>query len=148
MLGRTRRVSLTAAAAAVLVLPLVPAAAAPPVAGADYQGHVSGGGTQTNRVSFTVSKNGTSVRTMRIGPFPGDSCGSGGDRPAQSSRPAAIRHGRFTAHIVYRDGDRVVSRATVTGKFLKGGKAAGAAEFHPAGAPECNQTMPFKAHAE
>lgn len=148
MLRRTRLLSPTAAAAAALMLPLVPAAAAPPVAGADYKGHVSGGGTETNKIAFTVSKKGTSVRTMRIGPFPGDACGSGGDQPTQSSKPAPIKNGKFTAHIVYRVGDTVMSKATVTGKFLREGKAKGAAEFHPAGAPECNTTMPFRAHVK
>ena len=148
MLRRTRLVSLAAAAAAALVLPLVPAAAAPPVAGADYKGHVIDAPKTFNKVTFTVSKKGTSVKTMRVGPYPLNSCGSGGDPPTQSSKPAPIKNGRFTAHVVYSAGNTVISRATVTGRFLRNGREKGVVTSHPVGAPDCSDTLLYRAHAQ
>lgn len=151
MLRGPRLVTTTVAIVAVGVLPLLPAAAAPPVAGADYRGHIAGAPADQAKVTFTVSDHGTSVRTVRVGPWPMSlECGSGGDHPpAQSSKPARIKKDGFTAHVVYRaDDGTVVARTTVTGRFLRKGREKGVVTTVIVGANCPSHSLGYQAHAE
>ncbi len=155
MMRSPRLVRMTAAAAAVLVIPLLPAAAAAPVAGpvagADYQGRIAGAPNSESHVTFTVSDDGKSVIGTNVGPYPMTlECGSGGDPPLQSSKPAKIRNDRFTAHVVYRAEDNsLVGRATVTGKFLRKGKEKGVVTTVVAATPNCpSHSLDYTAHAK
>ena len=100
-------------------------------------------------MAFTVSKGGAWVTHLRVGPAPMTlSCGSGGEPPPQSSSAARIRNGRFTAHVVYSDGQDVVARSTVTGTFLRQGKEKGVVSSHIVGHPECDFSRPYTTHAQ
>jgi len=127
MIRRPRLLSATAALAAAVMIPLVPAVAAAPVADGIYKGHVAGAPDGQNKVTFTVTRHGRSVTDMRVGPWAlSVECGSGGDAPIQSSKPARIRDQKFTAHVVYRaNDDSLIARTTVTGKFLTRGREKG-----------------------
>ncbi|ABL84027.1 MULTISPECIES: hypothetical protein [unclassified Nocardioides] len=127
MIRRPRLVSATAAVAAAVMIPLLPAVAAAPVADGVYKGRIADAPEGQDKVSFTVTRHGRSVTGMRVGPWAlSAECGSGGDPPIQSSKAAPIRDEKFTAHIVYRaDDDSVIARATVTGKFLSRGREKG-----------------------
>lgn len=150
MIRRPRLTTAIAVIAAVLVIPLLPAAAAAPVAGADYKGRIAGAPTGENKVTFTVSARGKSVTDMRVGPWVLTlECGSGGDPPSQTSKPAPIRNDKFTAHVVYRaPDDTVVARATVTGKFLRDGKEKGVvtAVLETGNCP--SHSLPYTTHAK
>lgn len=137
---------LSAGVVAVTVLTVVPAAATAPKAGAHYKGHVAGASAGSGVVTFTISKQGTSVTKMRVGPYPVNSCGSGGAPPSQSSKPAPITNGKFTAHVVYSGAGSVIAKATVSGTFLRGGKEKGVVTTVIVGAPKCTQTIGYTAH--
>jgi hypothetical protein len=142
-------VGVAVAVAAVVGASVVPTAATPPQAGATYQGRIIGAPTGQDSVSFTVNRRGTSVRKLSVGPYVlRDSCGSGGEPPAQSAKPARIKNGKFTAKVVYRNGDEVVARATVTGTFLRHGKEKGTVTAVSLGADACEQSMPYRTHVE
>ena len=89
------------------------------------------------------------MRKLSVGPYVlRASCGSGGEPPAQSSKPAPIKNGKFTAKVVYRNGDEVVARATVTGRFLRHGKEKGTVTAVSLGDAPCEQSMPYRTHVE
>ena len=137
------------AVVAALALSTPPAAATAPVAGATYHGHVADAPSTENAVTFTVSRDGARVEHLRVGPYPMTlSCGSGGDPPRQSAGPAVITRGKFTAHVVYRNGDQVIARAKVTGTFLRRGKEKGVVDSHIVGHPNCNFSLPYTTRAE
>lgn len=137
------------AVVAALALPLPTAVAAVPVAGATYHGHIADAPSTESAVTFEVSRNGDRVEHLRVGPYPMTlSCGSGGDPPNQSSGPASISRGRFTAHVVYRNGSQVIARATVTGTFLARGKEKGVVSSRIVGHPDCNFSLPYTTRAE
>jgi hypothetical protein len=148
--------SLGAGVAATLVLsalpaaaPAAPAAAVPAKAGETYVGQVEDAPATQDAVTFHVSKNGTWVRKLRVGPWPlSGSCGSGGDAPPeQSAEPARIKHGKFTAHVVYRTDGEVVSRATVTGTFLRKGKEKGVVSSHRI-SDSSDVSLPYRTHTQ
>lgn len=149
MLRSSRIVTVGAGVAAAAVLFVVPAVATPPEAGATYKGHIAGAPSSQDAVTFVVSKNGDWVRRMRVGPWPlSGSCGSGGDMPSQSAKPAPIKKGKFTAHVVYKtDGGDVMARAKVTGTFLRNGKEKGVVTTHRL-SDSCVQSLPYTAHAQ
>ncbi|GAA1155544.1 hypothetical protein [Nocardioides aquiterrae] len=150
MYRRSRVAGVSVAAVAALVCSVLPAAASAPApeAGAAYQGHISGTSPSQDSVTFKVSEDGNRVVDLEIGPYPTDGCGSGGDVPDQSSEPARIRHGRFTAHVVFSGEPGIVARSTVTGTFLRHGKEKGKVTTHPTGSPECDITLPYTTHAQ
>ena len=149
MLRASRMSAVAVAVAAVVGTSVVPTMATPPQAGATYQGQVIGAPDGQDAISFTVNGRGTSVRNLSVGPYVlRASCGSGGEPPAQSSKPAPIKHGKFTAKVVYRAGGDVVARATVTGTFLRHGKEKGTVTTDSVGANQCHQSMPYRTHAE
>ena len=115
--------------------------AAGPVKGAKYSGHLKG---QTTTVTFKVSPSGKKVTGMRVKPYIPNSCGSGGPPPSQTSKPAKIKNGRFTAKVEAQipQGDW---SATVTGKFLSGGKEQGVVKASPRpGEPaKCGQDISY-----
>jgi hypothetical protein len=138
------------AVAAVVGTSVVPTVATPPQTGATYQGQIIGAPTGQDAVTFTVNKRGTSVRKLSVGPYVlRASCGSGGEPPAQSAKPAPIKNGKFTAKVVYRSetGD-VVARAKVTGTFLRHGREKGTVTAVSLGADACEQSMPYRTHVE
>jgi hypothetical protein len=115
--------------------------AAAPVKGAKYSGHLKG---QDTTVTFRVSASGKKVIGMRVKPYIPNSCGSGGPPPPQTSKPAKIKNGRFTATVKAQIPDGVWS-ATVTGKFLSGGKEQGMVKASPRpGEPsKCGQKIAY-----
>ena len=102
--------------------------AANPVKGAKYSGHPTGDRNTT--VTFRVSASGRKVIGMRVKPVIPNSCGQGGQPPPQTSKPAKIKAGRFTATVKAQI-PKGVWRATVTGRFLKGGKEKGVIKSSP-----------------
>jgi hypothetical protein len=148
MLRSSRIVTVSAAVATAIVLSVLPAAATPPRAGATYTGHIASAPSSQNKVTFHVSANGHWVRRMHVGPYElSGSCGQGGPPPNQSSKPAAIKRGKFTAHVVYTAGGDVVARATVTGTFLRRGREKGVVTAHRY-SDSCVVSLPYTAHAK
>lgn len=128
MFAGSRVIGGCAAAAAVvgLTASLGPAAATPPVAGAHYKGITVGGTPEMDQISFNVSADGHRVTKVRAGAWPISKCGAGGAKPAQTSKPARVREGRLTAHVVFRSANgEPLARATVKGTFLRHGKEKG-----------------------
>ncbi|WP_395693087.1 hypothetical protein [Nocardioides sp.] len=153
MVRTSRAAGAGLAVLALSTLSLVPAAAvapAGPVAGAVYHGRVAGAPTTEGAVSFRVTKSGARVAAVRVGPYPLTlSCGSGGDPPHQTSQPVPIRHGAFTARIAYSGDDGVVgARATVTGVFLRNGRAKGTVSSHVVGRTDCDFSLPYTARVD
>jgi hypothetical protein len=147
MLRSSRIMTVSAAVAMAIVLSILPAAATPPRAGATYTGHIANAPSSQNKVTFHVSPNGHWVRRMHVGPYPLSlGCGQGGPPPNQSSQPAAIKMGKFTAHVVYTGGGKVVARATVTGTFLRRGREKGVVTTHRY-SDSCVQSLPYTTHA-
>lgn len=148
---RSSRVAVVAVAvAAVVGTSVVPTVATPPKAGATYQGQIIGAPTGQESISFVVTRNGTSVRKLRVGPYVlRASCGSGGEPPTQSAKTVPIKNGKFTGKVVYRSetGD-VVARAKVTGTFLRHGKEKGTVTAVSVGPDACEQSMPYRTHVE
>jgi len=148
MLRSSRIMTVSAAVATAIVLSVLPAAATPPRAGATYTGHIASAPSSQDAVHFVVSKNGHWVRGMRVGPYElSGSCGQGGPPPSQSSKPARIKRGKFTAHVVYRGGGDVTARATVTGTFLRKGKEKGVVTAHRF-SDSCVVSLTYTAHAK
>lgn len=148
MFRGSRIVTVSASVALAVVLSVLPAAAIPPEAGATYKGHIVGAPSSQDAVTFVVSKNGNWVRKMRVGPWPlTGSCGSGGDMPSQSAKPARIKKGKFTAHVAYRGDGEVIARATVTGTFLRKGKEKGVVTSRRF-SDSCVVSLPYRAHVK
>ena len=148
ILRSSRIATVSAGVAAAVVLSLLPAAATPPRPGATYKGHIASAASSQDVVTFVVSKNGHWVRKMRVGPYElSGSCGQGGPPPNQSSKPAPIKRGKFTAHVVYSGGGDVIARATVTGTFLRKGKEKGVVTGHRF-EDSCVVSLPYTAHAK
>jgi hypothetical protein len=111
---------------AVLALLLVAAVAvaAKPVKGGTYAGTLTAAPSET--VTFKVSQNGKKVSGLKVSPFEPNTCGAGGPPPPQSSKPAKIRKGKFTATVIYKTTTgKVAARAKVTGTFVKGRREKG-----------------------
>jgi hypothetical protein len=107
-----------------------------------YKGPVTG--SSTEKVSFKV-KGGT-VTNVKVMPFVPNKCGAGGTPPQESSLPAKIKNGRFTAKLSEETVNGAVSgTATVTGKFLAGGRVKGVVENPLPGAKECAGNFPYTA---
>ena len=121
--------------------------AANPVKGAKYSGHMTAG--PTTRVTFKVSASGRKVVGMRVKPAFPNKCGGGGPPPPETSKPARIKDGRFTArveeHLISG-----VARATVTGTFLRGGREKGVIKYFPRpGEPtKCHGRAPYTTHTK
>ena len=144
----SRVLTVVAIVVTALALSFVPAASVAPVAGATYEGQVTGAPQSENAVSFTVSENGRWVTHLRVGEYPMTlGCGSGGDPPEQSSHAVRIRHGAVTAQVVYKAGEDVVNRTTVTGTFLRRGKEKGVVASHIVGTPASAWPRPYTTHA-
>lgn len=153
MTRASRMAGVAVAIAAVVgssVVPSVATVATPPQAGATYQGKIIGAPDGQESVSFIVTRRGTSVRNLKVGPYVlRASCGSGGEPPAQSAKTVPIRNGKFTAKVVYRsDTGDVVARAKVTGTFLRHGKEKGTVTAVSLGSDPCEQSMPYRTHVE
>ena len=154
MFRGSRIVTVSAGVAAAVVLsalpalPALPAAAIPPKAGATYKGHIASAPSSQSAVTFVVSKNGNWVRRMRVGPYPlTGSCGSGGDIPTQTTKPARIKGGKFTAHVVYWGDAEVIARAKVTGTFLRRGKEKGVVTSRRL-SDSCVVSLPYRTDAK
>lgn len=149
----SRVVTVCAGVTAAVVMSILPATAispavdAPPKAGATYKGYIVNAPESQRAVRFVVSNNGNWVRKMRLGAYPvTGSCGSGGDVPTQTTKPARIKDGKFTAHVVYwADGD-AFAKATVTGTFLRGGKEKGVVTSHRF-VDSCVVSLPYRTSA-
>ena len=107
-----------------------------------YKGSVTG--SRTEKVSFKVS--GSTVTKVKVTPFVPNKCGSGGAPPVESSEPATIKGGKFKAKLSEETGNGLVSgTATVTGKFLAGGKVKGLVKNPLPGVKECAGNFPYTA---
>ena len=78
-----------------------------------------------------------------------NSCGYGGPAPTQVSKPAKISHGRFSGTVTEKSAisGKVVDSATVTGKFLAGGKEQGTVKTTVPAAKRCNGTFTYSTKA-
>ena len=120
------------------------ALAATPVKGAKYSGRV--GVTASLTVTFKVSKSGKKVSALKVTPSLPNSCGYGGPPPTATSKPANIRHGKFTAKITNKAGNgTVITTAKVTGKFLANGGEKGTIKTS---AKSCSGSFPYSTKAQ
>lgn len=118
------------------------ALAAGTVKSGPYKGSITG--SSTEKVSFKVS--GSTVINVKVTPFVPNRCGAGGAPPVETSEPATIKGGKFKAKLSEETGSGLVSgTATVTGKFLPGGKVKGLVENPLPGAKECAGNFPYTA---
>jgi hypothetical protein len=118
------------------------ALAAGTVKGGTYKGALTV--SSSEKVSFKVS--GTTVTDVRVTPYVPNRCGVGGPPPLQSSKPAAINGGKFKAELSEEtDNGGVSGTATVTGKFLGGGKVKGVVENPLPQAKECAGNFSYTA---
>lgn len=131
----------------VLLLALATVAlAASPVKGAKYAGSLTIAKAET--VTFKVSPSGKKVINVRVLPVVPNHCGVAGTPPAQNSIPAAIKNGKFKATLNEETSNGAISgTATVTGKFLAGGKVKGVVENPLPGAEECGGNFAYAAKA-
>jgi hypothetical protein len=144
--GAGRILALAGLASAVLFALVAVALAASPVKGATYSGSLKDSATEI--VSFKVSASGKMVTNVKVTPFVPNHCGSGGTPPAESSKPARIKNGKFKATLNEETSNGAVSgTATVTGKFLAKGKVKGTVENPLPGAKECAGNFPYTASA-
>lgn len=146
--ARLGRIAALAGAATVALVALAAIAlAASPVSGAKYSGHLKLSSADT--VTFKVSASGKKVIGVKVMPEIPNHCGSaGGTLPLQVSKPAKIKNGKFSAVVEETLSNGAVSgTATVTGKFLSGGKEMGMVKNPLPGAKECAGNFPYTAKA-
>jgi hypothetical protein len=124
------------------------ALAANPVNGARYSGRLTGVGS-TDTVTFKVSKNGKKVTGVSVSPFFPNSCGSGGPLPKYTSKPAAVKHGKFKAavFVVTATGSKLPA-GTVRGTFLAHGKEKGTIRPTSKLPKSCVKTFKYTAKAK
>jgi hypothetical protein len=133
------------ALAAILALAGI-AFAAGPVKGSKYSGRINV--TATSTVSFKVSGSGNRITSLKVSPSLPYSCGHGGPPPTDTSKPAKIKDGKFTAKITEKAGNgTVIATAKVTGKFLAKGKEKGAINTNLPNAKSCNGTFAYSTKA-
>jgi hypothetical protein len=139
-------VALAGTATVAIVVFAAVALAASPVSGARYSGHLKLSSALT--VTFKVSASGKKVTGVKVSPEIPNRCGSAGTPPPQVSRPATIKNGKFSALVEERLSNGAVSgTATVTGKFLPGGKEMGVVKNPLPGAKECAGNFAYTAKA-
>ena len=98
----------------------------------------------TLTVSFKVSRSGKRVSSLKVSPSLPNSCGYGGPPPTQTSKPAKIADGKFTAKITEKAGNgTVAARATITGRFLAKRKEKGTIKTSVPAATSCNGTFSY-----
>jgi hypothetical protein len=118
------------------------ALAANPVKGAKYSGRVNA--TANFTVSFKVSRSGKKVTAMKVKPSLPLSCSSGGPPPPQTSKPATIKDGKFTARVTETaSSGTVIATAKITGKFLAKGKEKGNINVTLPNAKSCNGSFSY-----
>ena len=139
-------VAIVALVAGVATVAVAVALAASPLSDASYSGHLKLGSGTT--VSFKVSASGKEVTGVKVLPDIPNRCGSGGTPPPQVSKPATIVNGKFAAVVEEKLSNGAVSgTATVTGKFLPGGREKGVVENPLPGAKECAGNFAYTAKA-
>jgi hypothetical protein len=107
-----------------------------------YKGSLKG--STSEKVGFKVS--GTTVTNVKVTPYVPNRCGAGGAPPLESSTPATIKGGKFKTELKEEtDNGGVSGTATVTGKFLAGGKVKGVVENPLPGDKECAGNFPYTA---
>jgi hypothetical protein len=118
------------------------ALAARPVKGAKYSGPVDV--TAALTLSFKVSGSGKKVTAIKVSPSLPNSCGYGGPLPTQTSNPAKIKHGKFTAKVTdtTTNGD-VSTTAKITGKFLAKRKEKGRIKATVPSNESCNGSFSY-----
>jgi hypothetical protein len=140
-------IGLAAVALAAILATVSIALAAGPVKGARYSGPVNG--TASLTVSFKVSRSGRRVSSLKVSPSLPNRCGFGGPPPPQTSKPAKIGHGKFTAKITEKAGNgTVIATAQVTGKFLAKGKEKGGITVNLPNAKSCSGSFSYTAKAK
>lgn len=145
--GKARLGKVAALAALATVVLAAVALAASPVGGAKYSGHLKLSSADT--VTFKVSASGKKVIGVKVQPAIPNRCGSsGGTLPLQVSKPAKVKNGKFSALVEEKLSNGAVSgTATVTGRFLPGGKETGVVKNPLPGAKECAGNFPYTAKA-
>jgi hypothetical protein len=134
------------ALAAILAIAGIAVAAAP-VKGAKYSGRVNVSATLT--VSFKVSRSGRKITSLKVSPSLPNTCGYGGPPPTETSKPAKIKHGRFTAKITEKaSSGTVIATASVTGQFLAKGKEKGTVKTNLPNAKSCNGSFTYSTKAK
>jgi hypothetical protein len=109
-----------------------------------YQGFVS----STEFVNFKVTSSRTKVKKLHLTPFVPNKCGSGGPPPKETSKTAKIKNGKFTGTVKeFTTSGALSAKATITGKFLNGGKVSGKVKTKLPAAPQCNATFKYTAKA-
>lgn len=137
--------SIALAVTAVVALAGIANAAAP-TKGARYSGHVNGAATLT--VTFKVSRSGKKVTSLAVKPALPNRCGSGGPEPTETSKPTKVKRGKFTAKITEKAiNGKVIGTATVTGKFLAGGKEKGTIKSVEPNARSCDGSFTYSTKA-
>ena len=122
------------------------ALAASPVKGAKYSGRVKVSATLT--VSFKVSGSGKKITSLKVSPSLPNTCGYGGPLPTDTSKPAKIKDGKFTAKITEKaSSGTVIGTAKVTGKFLAKGKEKGTITTSLPNAKSCNGSFTYSTKA-
>jgi hypothetical protein len=136
------RIACAVVLAAALTLVATVALAANPIAGARYSGKLTQATSET--VTFKVNAAGTKVLNVKVKPFIPNKCGAGGTPPPEVSEPAAVKRGRFVATVKEELSNGLVSgTATVTGRFLAGGKEKGVIKVPLPEAPECGGSFAY-----
>jgi hypothetical protein len=138
--------SIALAVAAIVALAGIANATAP-VKGARYSGHVNV--TALLKVTFKVAGSGKKVTSLDVSPSLPNSCGYGGPQPTHTSKVAKVTHGKFTANITEKSSinGKVIATATVTGKFLAGGKEKGVIKTIEPLAKSCNGSFAYSTKA-
>jgi hypothetical protein len=137
--------SMALALAAILAIAGIAHAVAP-VKGAKYSGHVNVSASLT--VSFKVSRSGTKVTSLKVTPSLPNRCGFGGPPPTETSKPARIKHAKFTAKITEKaSSGTVIATAKVTGKFLAKGREKGTVKTTLPNAESCNGSFAYSTKA-
>ncbi len=143
---RRRLIASTALAVGAIVALVATANATAPVKGATYSGNVNV--TATLKVTFKVARSGKKVTSLDVRPSLPNSCGYGGPEPTHTSKPAEVKHGKFTGKITEKaSSGKVIATATVTGKFLAGGKEKGAIKSIEPAAKSCNGSFAYSTKA-
>jgi hypothetical protein len=100
------------------------ALAAKPVAHTRYSGTLNA--LRTEKVTFRVDRKGTTVTGFKVTPYFPSACSSGGPPPTYRSKPAKIKHGRFSTRVwVINSGGNRVPAGKAHGRFLSNGRERG-----------------------
>jgi hypothetical protein len=145
-MGRTRRIALAVALAALASVPVLAlAAGGGPVKGAKYSGSIGPG----YPMSFKVSANGRDVDSLVVAFEETCSPGAGSVAPKYHYPTLAITGGKFSGTSTDSFGKTVSDRLQISGSFSGRDASGKVKDFsHIKSLPNCTQTEPFTAKAK